>query len=212
MLTRLLKALVTALIWVGIAYALSPDFAVSLPFLIALSLMIVLNTYQPDFASGDSGPAEDKRSAQLIVLSVTIPNLIFTIEAIYLRSPASLAYEPLELGFLAIAVLGLVARMHAIHTLRKFFTWHVHIADDQKLIQSGLYRWFRHPSYFGAFFLFSFIPLTLNAYIAAACSALLQFFAYRYRIQIEEVAMVERFGSTYQDYQARAWAFLPGLR
>ena len=208
---RLIKALITAAIWMGIAHLLSPSFALCYPFLIALGLMMVLNTYQPDFQTGDSGPAEDRQSAQFIVISVTVPNLIFTLEAIYLREPASLSYEPIEYGFLLIAALGLVSRIHAIHTLGKFFTWHVHIAQDQQLIQDGLYRWFRHPSYFGAFFLFTFIPLTLNAYIAAGLSALLQFMAYRYRISIEEIAMTERFGDAYRDYQKRAWAFLPGI-
>ena len=84
--------------------------------------------------------------------------------------------------------------MHAIHTLGKFFTWHVHIAGDQQLIQDGLYRWLRHPSYFGAFLLFGAIPLTLNAYFAAAASLVMQFLAYRYRVGIEEEAMIATFG------------------
>ncbi len=128
-----------------------------------------------------------------------------------MRPAESIVYTPLELGFLAVAVFGLVARMHAIHTLGKFFTWHVHIAGDQKLIQDGLYRWLRHPSYFGAFLLFGAIPLTLNAYFAAGTSLVMQFLAYRYRVGIEEEAMIATFGDTYQAYREKTYAFLPGI-
>ena len=211
MLKRFIKALVTAAIWVGVCYYFGPAFALSLPFLVVLGLMLILNTYQPDFQSGDSGPSEDKRSAQFIVLSVTLPNLIFTLECLFLRPAESIVYTPLELGFLAIAVFGLAARIHAIHTLGKFFTWHVHIAGDQQLIQDGLYRWLRHPSYFGAFLLFGAIPLTLNAYFAAATSLVMQFLAYRYRVGIEEEAMIATFGDTYRAYREKTYAFLPGI-
>ncbi len=211
MLTRFIKALLTAVIWVGICYLLSPAFAFSLPFLIVLGLMLILNTYQPDFQSSDTGPSEDKRSAQFIVLSVTVPNLIFTFECIYLRPTEAISYTTVDLGFLAVAVVGLLARMHAIHTLGKFFTWHVHIAGDQQLIQNGLYRWLRHPSYFGAFLLFGALPMTLNAYFAAATSLILQFLAYRYRVGIEEEAMIATFGDTYRAYREKTYAFLPGI-
>ena len=150
MLKRFVKALVTAAVWIGVCFIFQSGIRALSSIPGWPQLMLVLNTYQPDFQSGDSGPSEDKRSAQFIVLSVTLPNLVFTLEGL-LRPTEAVIYTPLELAFLAVAVIGLVARIHAIHTLGKFFTWHVHIAGDQQLIQDGLYRWLRHPSYFGAF-------------------------------------------------------------
>ena len=99
MLKRFIKALVTAAVWVGVCYVFSPAFALSLPFLVVLGLMLILNTYQPDFQSGDTGPSEDKRSAQFIVLSVTLPNLIFTLECLFLRLPNPLSTPLLNLAF-----------------------------------------------------------------------------------------------------------------
>ena len=211
MLPRALKALVTAAIWVGLTYLIEPGFALSVPFLTVLGLMVVLNSYQPDYTTSDQGPREDRRSAQWIVPSVTLPNLVFTLEGALLSYPQSASFGPLDYAALTIAVLGLAIRIHAIHTLGTFFTWHVHIANNQALIETGLYRWLRHPSYLGAFLFFIALPLSLNAYFAAGLSLVLQASAYRYRIRIEEEAMTRRFGETYTAYTQRTYAYLPGI-
>ena len=56
---------------------------------------------------------------------------------------------------------------------------------------------------------FGAIPLTLNAYFAAAASLVMQFLAYRYRVGIEEEAMIATFGDTYRAYREKTYAFLP---
>ena len=71
----------------------------------------------------------------------------------------SLLRMPPELFWVGIALIaiGIVIRATAILTLRRYFTVRVTIQDSHDLIERGLYRWIRHPSYAGA--LVSFVGL-----------------------------------------------------
>src|SRR2546430_11203380 len=60
---------------------------------------------------------------------------------------------------IALIALGVVIRAVAILTLRRFFTVQVTFDASHELIDRGLYRFLRHPSYTGA--LVSFIGLGL---------------------------------------------------
>ena len=53
-----------------------------------------------------------------------------------------------------IAIGGLVIRRNAIKTLGKHFDGLLQLKENQKLIQHGLYRYFRHPSYTGTIIAF----------------------------------------------------------
>jgi isoprenylcysteine carboxyl methyltransferase (ICMT) family protein YpbQ len=53
-----------------------------------------------------------------------------------------------SLGLLLI-LIGVVIRWSAVLTLKKYFTVDVKILEDHKLIRSGVFKYVRHPSYFG---------------------------------------------------------------
>ena len=77
------------------------------------------------------------------------------------------------------------------------------------LVQSGLYRWVRHPIYLGEFLVFAGImilaisPLTLAVY---AMFVALQV----YRLMMEERTLTEAYPE-YAAYRARTARLLPGV-
>src|ERR1051326_1582752 len=50
---------------------------------------------------------------------------------------------------LAVFLLGLVVRFGAVVQLGRFFTVDVNVASDHRVIDTGFYRYVRHPSYAG---------------------------------------------------------------
>ena len=108
-------------------------------------------------------------------------------------------------------MLGSVVRVAAIRTLGKAFTATVHVDADHRLVQQGLYRWLRHPSYLGALLALIGVPVLFSAWWATALTVVVMSFAYTRRIQLEERALFERHGAAYQDYRARTNMLIPGL-
>ena len=51
---------------------------------------------------------------------------------------------------IALMLAGICVRWVAIYTLGKFFTRKVTILNDHRVVQSGLYKYLRHPSYSGS--------------------------------------------------------------
>ena len=110
---------------------------------------------------------------------------------------------------LALIIVGLAIRWTAILTLRKHFTVNVNIGESHELINTGLYRIVRHPSYSGSLLSFLGLGLTFSSWLSAAVIFLPILLAFVYRIRIEERALVGHFGEKYQQYQRTTKRLLP---
>ena len=62
-----------------------------------------------------------------------------------------------------------IALRDSISYLGRFFTVDVAIAQGHELIESGPYRFIRHPSYTGALLAFLGFALTLGNWLASLC-------------------------------------------
>ena len=95
-----------------------------------------------------------------------------------------------------LALAGIAFRWYAITTLGRFFTTRVMTVSDQTVIDTGPYRWIRHPSYTGALMTVLGVLLCSTNWISLACFALaLPGFAYR--IRVEERALTAALGQPY---------------
>ena len=107
--------------------------------------------------------------------------------------------------------LGLVLRWWSIIYLGRFFTTNVAIAKDHRVIDSGPYRFIRHPSYTGALLtLFGFclcIPNWASLLIIMVPSCTVQL----WRIHIEEKALLEGLGESYRSYMQRTKRLIPWI-
>jgi protein-S-isoprenylcysteine O-methyltransferase Ste14 len=79
------------------------------------------------------------------------------------------------------------------------------------LVETGPYRYIRHPMYSAALLLVVAATL-LTAHAVVAVGGLAMFALLAARSRLEEQRLVERFGSAYVAYQARTGRFLPRRR
>ena len=110
---------------------------------------------------------------------------------------------------LALIVLGLVIRWIAIITLNRYFTVNVAIAGDQRIIQKGIYRHIRPPSYTGSLLSFYGLGLAFSSYVSFLLIALPVTIAFLYRVKVEEEALTKAFGEDYITYCHQSKRFLP---
>jgi protein-S-isoprenylcysteine O-methyltransferase len=186
------------------------SFAVVAPFwprgVVAAALSAVLNAAanltQPDFSPVDEGPAEDRGTARRIVLSVNTTITAALLEHAWLRGGALPHVAWVTLGFV-VATVGIALRAWSVRTLDRHFTWHVTIVDGHRLVTSGPYRWFRHPSYVGALVAYVAFPLAIGSWLAGALALPLLATAFRARIHLEEKRLEAHFGDEWRTFAAR---------
>lgn len=110
----------------------------------------------------------------------------------------------------AIFALGAVLRWYAIFYLGRYFTVDVRVAEDQRVVDTGPYRYIRHPSYTGAFMQFLGLALCLgNVYSMVMLVPVVIVFSYR--IQVEERALARGLGEAYASYRRRTKRLIPFL-
>ncbi len=108
-----------------------------------------------------------------------------------------------------LAVSGTILRTWGIWTLGKYFSVHIEIKADHELIESGPYRFIRHPAYAGNLLQAAGIPLILNAYYSLSISAVL-IFLFLYRLKLEEEVLIREVKG-YRDYTKRTYRLIPKI-
>jgi protein-S-isoprenylcysteine O-methyltransferase len=163
------------------------------------------------FRSGAATSAHDAGSLRLILVvaySCTAAGVCIALVSRRGSLPEAAAQQWIGLGMI---VAGIVIRVIAIRTLRRFFTFDVALLTDHHLIRKGLYRHVRHPAYTGA--LLSFYGLSVA--LANAWSALVIVVpvtaAFLYRIRVEESVLRSAFPHEYPEYERTTARLVPYL-
>jgi protein-S-isoprenylcysteine O-methyltransferase len=105
--------------------------------------------------------------------------------------------------------LGIVLRWWSIVKLGRFFTVDVAIAPGQYVIDTGPYRYLRHPSYSGALLAFVGYGIALCNWWSLAILLVPITAMFLHRIRIEEAALQRGIGDSYTRYMERSWRLLP---
>jgi protein-S-isoprenylcysteine O-methyltransferase Ste14 len=111
---------------------------------------------------------------------------------------------------LVLMIGGLALRWYSIWVLGTSFTCNVATRPGQQVVQSGPYRWVRHPSYTGGLLtVLGVLVCGLNW--ASLAALILVAFGYANRIRVEERALAADLGSAYRDYMRRTRRLIPFL-
>lgn len=121
-------------------------------------------------------------------------------------TPHPLFYTGITLG-----IAGVWFRTKAMRTLGRFFSRNIGIQTQHRVVDTGCYRYIRHPGYLGTLGTFLGFALSTASWLAVAGNLICFFMAYTYRMRVEEKALVIFFGPAYRDYQARTWKLIPYL-
>jgi protein-S-isoprenylcysteine O-methyltransferase Ste14 len=110
---------------------------------------------------------------------------------------------------LTLMLGGLVLRAVSVLTLRKYFTVLVQVTSEQQLIQNGVYKRLRNPSYAGMLLFIVGVAISLRSAISAILSLIIFTLCVSIRIKVEEKALRENFGSEFDEYCAHTWRLIP---
>jgi len=128
--------------------------------------------------------------AILLSLAISIPN------------GEPLLIQVIWVGWLGIGLIiaGVLFRIWAVLTLGRFFTVSVQISEGQKVVNSGPYRWLRHPSYTGIMVSTAGFGLALQNLASLVIALAIGFAALYQRIQVEERVLLTNLGEPYENF------------
>jgi len=106
---------------------------------------------------------------------------------------------------------GIFIRDWSILTLGRFFTVDVRVHRNHTVVDSGPYRWVRHPSYTGLIMYNVGLGLALTNWAALAAMLLLPTVGLIVRIRSEERALVAQLGDDYRRFAGTRRRLLPGV-
>jgi protein-S-isoprenylcysteine O-methyltransferase len=159
--------------------------------------------------SGAGAADEDRRSLR-VLWAVILGSVAVAILAVH-RFPQfdSPVLAILHRVGIVIFATGLILRWYAIVWLGRFFTVNVAIAADHRVVDTGPYRFVRHPSYTGALLAFLGYGIALGNWMSLLAVTVPIAAAFMRRISVEEAALAGALGPEYRDYAARTRRLLP---
>jgi protein-S-isoprenylcysteine O-methyltransferase len=117
---------------------------------------------------------------------------------------------PVALG-VAVFVGGLAFRGWAVHELGRFFKFTVVVQPDHEVVDTGPYRFIRHPSYTGLLFAELGLGIALGTWLSIPACLVPPFVAFGIRLRSEEAVLARELGEPYRAYMARTKRLIPGV-
>jgi protein-S-isoprenylcysteine O-methyltransferase Ste14 len=126
----------------------------------------------------------------------------------FLRLPA--AWQPVVF-FIGIVMLiaGSLLRRHCWRLLGGSFTGDVRAAPGQSIVTTGAYTLLRHPSYSAGILMNASVGVALGSWGSTILLLLASFVTYRYRIAVEERALLAAIGEPYREFMRTRRRLIP---
>lgn len=106
-------------------------------------------------------------------------------------------------------ITGIYVFFRSHFDLRENWSPLVFTDEKQRLITTGIYKYFRHPMYGSHIYWFIAQGLLLPNYVAGLSGAVLMIPFLVYRIPREEKAMLNHFGEEYKRYMDSTYSLIP---
>lgn len=153
------------------------------------------------------GAIRSSEWASLVVILVAVA--VADLAAVPIASALGTVHGPVvAVAGLIVAWAGIGLRLWAIHRLGRFFRGVVTVHAEHEVVDSGPYRYLRHPSYTGVLLgvlgLAGSADLTVGLVVTLGLAAGLV-----YRIRVEERTLGDALGEPYRVYAASTWRLVP---
>jgi protein-S-isoprenylcysteine O-methyltransferase len=153
--------------------------------------------------------SRDRHSLALLWIVIAL-SIFLSLSVAQIYHPAVLPHRHLfYFAGLFLFAGGIILRWYSIVRLGRFFTVDVSIAKEHRVIDSGPYRFLRHPSYTGALFAFLGFGLCLGNWLSILLLVLPIVAAFLWRIRIEEETLIEALGDDYRAYMHKTSRLIP---
>lgn len=163
-------------------------------------------------ANADSKKEGSKDAGSLQVIMVT--GLITALAGFVLAPWTQMAISSgarllVFYGGTVVILVGSMLRRLCFRTLGEHFTGDVRARADQPVIQTGPYRWVRHPSYTAGMIMYLGIGLALTSWLSIALLLGGTIVGYAYRVRVEERALLAEIGAPYGEFMRTRKRFIP---
>jgi len=187
-------------------------------FVLSGVAMLCIRVYYQRRARQGSGQVAIREKGWSLVAGslAALTTLVFGAEYIFFPGAFAWAYVQYPDGLRWLGALALVVGITLLglshHHLGKSFHSFVVTKENQVFVESGPYRWIRHPIYTA--FIINYIGggLLAGSWVLTFVPVLLYGVLVVLRVKNEEQAMLEQFGQVYADYMQRTSRFLPFIR
>lgn len=164
---------------------------------------------------GGNKSLKDDRSSMFflaITLSSVLPTIGYTAQA-GRTAPGAFSWGFPIVSYLGFVLffLGLLINWTGILTLKKQWSAVVIISKDHQLINTGIYKYIRHPIYAAILLELFGLGLGLANWISMLVLVLFNAVSLGYRIYVEEKALEKYFGEAYVHYACRTKRLIPGI-
>ena len=152
------------------------------------------------------GEIRENLTLRLFLLVGTVIACCSILEYTFLRPAPS--WPALLIGW-ACAISSFAIRRRAIAALGKFWSLHVEIRAEHEFVQSGPFRFVRHPAYFSMILELLALTVICRAWFTILAIPLLFIPVLVRRIRLEEGALIAKFGLAYEEYRRTTPALFP---
>jgi protein-S-isoprenylcysteine O-methyltransferase Ste14 len=153
---------------------------------------------------------QDRDSRRFLLVMVVIGLFIgYSLDKIVNITEISFDHEVIFWTGIFLIYAGMAFRYYAAKVLGLYFTKSVKTVPEQRIIESGPYRFIRHPSYSGALLTLLGFALAATNWLSMIIILVFTFIAYGYRIYVEEKVLLEQFGDRYREYMKRTKRLIP---
>jgi protein-S-isoprenylcysteine O-methyltransferase Ste14 len=164
------------------------------------------------FKTGRTHSPADRGTKQVVVLALVaaiLASIFIARSSPALRVGAD-TWATFGLG-LGVLATGEGLRVWAVTTLGRFFRREVTIVTGQTVVESGPYRFVRHPAYLGDLLIAFGIGLAWGSWVGAGVALGIAFVGHLPRIRVEEKTLREALGEPYERYASSHARLLPGV-
>jgi protein-S-isoprenylcysteine O-methyltransferase Ste14 len=157
-----------------------------------------------------SAESDTHRVSKLYVLAQNFLLVLFALIAFFAPKDLLFVSDAARMIGGGIAGLGVLLILTAVISLRRV----IQIAPEPKaggeLIQSGVYKYLRHPIYTGIFLcMIGLFLRTPTLWIAVMSSIVIAFMFFKARFEEKLLTIAY---PDYENYRQRTWGLFPGLR
>jgi protein-S-isoprenylcysteine O-methyltransferase Ste14 len=139
--------------------------------------------------------------------------------AIFFAPPLEWMYLPavlprtfwMQIAGLALILAAVALRIWARTHIRGLYSGHVEVQVDHSLVQSGPYRFVRHPGYTGFLLMTLGVAIGYSSLIGLAAVPVFLLPGLAYRMTVEERLLSEQFGEDYRTYISKSKKLIPGI-
>jgi protein-S-isoprenylcysteine O-methyltransferase Ste14 len=108
-------------------------------------------------------------------------------------------------------IIGIYIYSKSTRELGKFFSTAIEIKQKHELIQTGPYKFVRHPAYFGGLLFMAGLAIGANSLLGFLIFAIVTIPWYAWRIKKEERTLKKEFGKEFEEYKKKTKLLIPKL-